>query len=222
MTQQSIEEQTAELEAKTKPELIELAEDIGAEYSDNFTKPSLIDAIIEARAEANDADDDTFSHIEVSEDFLNGIDLNEVADELRDEILSWFKSPTVKPWKDLNESEQRSLASNVQNAVREVIVKTAKEVGGAGFEYFQGHVEQVTVKDDIKLVIKSNNDDDNYSAAGRVRGSNILILNVDAKAYAESRKAAQIDPDQPTMIAEADGTVKTVAEAMTEHMNQEG
>lgn len=153
-------------------------------------------------------------HVKIDDGTLGGLKIEEIHDALRDTILNWFKSPDVKKWSERKEDEQRSLASDVSFAVREMIKDTAKAVAGHGFDCLPGKVEQVTVKDKIKIVIETENSDENYESAGHVRGRFVTIVNADFSDFVQSQKEAEIDKDQPDMLDEAKGVVADTAEAI--------
>jgi len=170
--------------------------------------------------EIEDADSEELEHhIHVPEGLLFHLDTRSAHDQLRDTILDFFKSPTVKRWSERSETEQRSLATEISCAVKKMIAQTAQAVATHGFTCLPGRVEQMTVKKGIKLVIESALSHKNFEAAGEMQGRYVTIINTSFEDFTKTLEEAVLDKDQPSLPL-SDGQKKSVAEAAAEIIQQ--
>lgn len=103
-------------------------------------------------------------------------------------------------WKKLPEAKQKDIAHAAEQLAKEVVRRSAGIIAGRGFKSIHTQLEQVTVKDGLKMVIKASKDSDGREELINSQGSGVTIVLSDIGAYMLNRSEPEIDADEPDMF----------------------
>lgn len=123
--------------------------------------------------------------------------------DLRDIVLDIIRNQ-AKTWGELTEDEQRSLAQDVQTRCEYAVSKAVRIIAADGRPVIEGQLEQVTVKDGLKAVVKMSQHHALRHAVIDATGLAVLMVVSDSGEYTGERAPANVDPDQPSFIDNAD------------------
>lgn len=122
--------------------------------------------------------------------------------DIRDVMLDRLKA-MPKPWTVMSENEQRDLIWGVSSAAENLIRQAALLIAANGYPTIQGQVEQSTIKDDIKTIVRvAKSHPDRLSLMDAAGHSCILVI-ADVAQFMGERAPAKPDPEQPDMIETA-------------------
>jgi hypothetical protein len=119
--------------------------------------------------------------------------------DLRDIVLNILRTQ-LKPWKELKEAEQKSLAHDVSTRCENAAERAIELIAANGRKTLKGKLEQVTVKDGLKAVISMSKADDLRHGLIDAQGSHVLLVVNDASIFKGQKAPAKIDKDQPDLI----------------------
>lgn len=115
--------------------------------------------------------------------------------DIRDVILDRLKA-MPKPWTVMSENEQRDLIYGVESAAENLIRQAALLIAANGYPTIAGQVEQSTLKDDIKTVVRVSRSHPDRQALLDAAGHSCLIVIADVAQFMGERAPAEPDKDQ--------------------------
>lgn len=124
-----------------------------------------------------------------------------ISGDLRDAMLSYIRN-LQKPWQQLTQSEQETLAMQVNQTSEYVVKEVVRVVASEGRRVINAQLEQITVKDGIKAVAKIDQHDENRHTLLDACGGRILIVLADPAPFLCAESEPAIDPDQHELIDE--------------------
>lgn len=119
--------------------------------------------------------------------------------DIRDAMLDRLKA-MPKPWTVMSEREQRDLIYGVENAAGNLIRQAALLIAANGYPTIQGQVEQSTIKDDIKTIVRVAKSHPDRLALMDAAGHSCILVIADVAQFMGERAPAKPDPEQPDMI----------------------
>lgn len=124
--------------------------------------------------------------------------------DLRDALLNVFKhNKDVKPWKEMSQEEQQSLASDLEYACGIAIRKAVSLIASNGFQTIKGELEKVTIKDSYQCVVNVSKFIEQRHALADAAGD-VILLTVASEEQFMGREEAETDPNQPELpVADA-------------------
>ena len=135
---------------------------------------------IEAVAEARDFDDPYFA-----------------TGDCRDAMLEIIKR--VAPWSTFKEGQQRDIIAAVANSSVTIVQKIARAIAANGCQTVMTTLEQLTVKDGLKVTLKGPFSHDALIMLGEAQGKVVLLSLPDSERYDHNRAPAAYDPDKPEL-----------------------
>jgi hypothetical protein len=148
---------------------------------------------IMAEAVPDDVADRTKRVAAVSKEYL----LGDVRDFLLDQ-LRHDKNPL--PWDNQGEDRQRETIHSVERAAEALIDRVVAVVASDGLpEHITATIDNFTVKDGCKIVLKANRTDNNLMMLNDNFGSTVLIVPIAAEGY-KNADEVKINRDQPDLI----------------------
>ncbi|HRI77385.1 MAG TPA: hypothetical protein PLX33_10410 [Alphaproteobacteria bacterium] len=115
--------------------------------------------------------------------------------DLRDVVLDIVRT-LPKPWQQLTENEQRSLADDINARCERAVSRCVRTIAADGRKVIAGTLEQVTIKDGIKAVVKMNKHDEQRHSVFDSQGLAVLMVVSDAAEYTGERAPPDIQADQ--------------------------
>lgn len=141
------------------------------------------------------------------------LNLKTLRGDLRDLVLGAFKA-RPKAWKDMSEMEQRQMAHDIDVFARETIDAIARVIAGEGATTVPATLEGITIKDGMKLTLKSVANHANLDALADRVGSEVIIVKPLNKVAQGEKAKAKIDKDQGSLIADDDDDLVSAAESV--------
>lgn len=130
---------------------------------------------------------------------------DKVRGDLRDAMLGWLRS-IPKPFADLSESEQRSIASAADMVACEAVRATVHCIAADERPVIVAMLEQVTIKDNYKATLTLPRSSEHAADLINAVKKDVLIVVTDADSFMGEHGPAKIDKDQkelPTTTAKA-------------------
>ena len=134
---------------------------------------------------------DKKSAVEIMSDTMVG--------DLRDAALGWIKT-FDKPWQKMPQSEQQTVIESVTRQARALVIKAVEILISDARTTISGHVESVTIKDGLKVVLTCAANELNLISLGMRQGQSVYVVVADTSAYDGEKAPAKPDPDQPELI----------------------
>lgn len=122
--------------------------------------------------------------------------------DIRDFLLTRIQHQQ-KPYQQMSEEEQLGIIAACEGAADKLVREAVKAIAASGRKTITGQLEQVTVKDDFKAVIRLSKSDECRHELIDSCGQAVLIVVADADEFDGQREAPKVYPDQPDMV---DGT----------------
>lgn len=141
------------------------------------------------------------------------LNLKTLRGDLRDLVLGAFKA-RPKAWKDMGEMDQRQMAHDIDVFARETIDAIARVIAGEGATTVPATLEGITIKDGMKLTLKSVANHANLDALADQVGSEVIIVKPLNKVAQGEKAKAQIDKDQGSLIPDDDNDLVSAAESV--------
>lgn len=135
---------------------------------------------------------------------------NVLRGDVRDAMLNVIRNAT--DWGKFDERRQRDIATAVNNAAEQLVAKAVKAIASEGREQVQLKLEQVTVKDGLKVSCSGGFTHDALVLLGEAQGKSVLLTVADASAFDGQRREPEITPDQPDLIPEDDSDLVAAAD----------
>jgi len=115
--------------------------------------------------------------------------------DLREAILNMFKQHA--DWKGMKEAQQKDVAASAEFTATECVRKTAEIVAGRGFKSMHCTLEQVVVKDGLKIVLKGSKMAEGRHDLVEAQGGSVTVVLSDINPYLGHRSKPEIDKDEP-------------------------
>jgi hypothetical protein len=120
--------------------------------------------------------------------------------DLRDAMLGQLRAAT--DFTKLPEQRQRDIATAMDFSATELVKRAVVLLASEGKAEVQAKLEQITVKDGIKIVATGYHTDEAVTQLAHMVGQQVIIRMADAGGYDDERGPAQVDPDQPGLLPE--------------------
>ena len=118
--------------------------------------------------------------------------------ELRDAVLTEIKA-AGRSWQEMPEGEQALIIERIDQRVESVLARAVATLVAHEFAVVEGMLEQVTVKDDLKAVIKvARNAPDRFDLIDTV-GARVRVVVADHREFMGAPGEVQPDADQPDL-----------------------
>lgn len=127
---------------------------------------------------------------------------NVLRGDCRDAMLNVIRNAT--DWGKFDERRQRDIATAVDQAAQTIVAKAVKAVAAEGREQVTLKLEQVTVKDGLKVTCSGGFTHDALMLLGEAQGKTVLMTVADGGAFGGERAEVEITPDQPDLIPGGD------------------
>lgn len=150
-------------------------------------------------AKKNKAGKKTAAEIDAGKDKID-VQAATMVGDIRDKFLNIIKQHGE--WKKLKEGQQKDIVAAAENVAKEVVRGVSDIVAGRGFKSISGTLEQVTVKDGLKLVIKASKMVDARRDLIDHQGGGITVVIKDINQYLGQRSEPEIDEDEPALPLE--------------------
>lgn len=123
---------------------------------------------------------------------------NTMRGDLRDCVLDIIRDPKLsgKAWKDMNETEQRTVADTINNRVHVGVIRAVDIIASEGRRHIKVLLKQATVKDGIKGVFECAKTHELRHDLLDAQGDNVLIVFTGADQYLGQRDKVKITKDQ--------------------------
>ncbi len=123
--------------------------------------------------------------------------------DVRDFLLDRLRN-FKKPWVAMTEDEQYSEINSAKEAADNLVRQTVRIIASEGRRCMTGDLEQITVKDGLKAVIKLSKFDPYRHELVDAQGQAVLIVVADSEPFSGERESALPEPDQSDLIASAE------------------
>ena len=100
----------------------------------------------------------------------------------------------------MKESQQKDVAASCEHMATECIRRTAEIVAGRGFKSMHCTLEQVVVKDGLKIVLKASKMVEGRNDLVEAQGGSVTVVLSDINPYLGHRSKPDIDKDEPGMF----------------------
>lgn len=150
-----------------------------------------------ATAEPDDEpvfDFDAYLDLDENERMAAGI----VHADLRDAVLTELKA-AGESWQQMSEFKQEEVIFRIDNRMRALVRKVIRAIVSHDFPLVSGTLDQITVKDEIKVVVKiPKGSADRFDLFDSV-SSVIGLIMADPGDFAAVEGRVRSDPDQPDL-----------------------
>lgn len=120
--------------------------------------------------------------------------------DARDVMLEAIRSAT--DWAKFDEARQRDINAAVGNAARTIIGKLVLAISAEGKSQVHATIDQITVKDGLKIVLKGPFNLEALALLGEAQGRAVLLTVADSGSFDHERGPARVSPDQPDIFDE--------------------
>lgn len=117
--------------------------------------------------------------------------------DVRDAMLAVLRSSV--DWTKFDERRQRDINAAIGNAAHDLVTKAVAAVAAEGRETVTATIDQLVIKDGIKIVSKTPFDHDAISRLADAK--RVLISVADSDHFDNARGEARVDPDQPDLLS---------------------
>lgn len=117
--------------------------------------------------------------------------------DVRDAMLAVLRSSV--DWSKFDERRQRDINAAVGNAAHDLVTKAVAAIAAEGRETVTATIDQLVIKDGIKIVAKTPFDHDAISRLADAK--RVLISVADSDHFDNARGEARVDPDQPDLLS---------------------
>jgi hypothetical protein len=104
-----------------------------------------------------------------------------------------------KPWEKLSENQQNELIERLRNRIGDSIAQAVHILAADGRVVCQGDLDQVTIKDGVKAVVKFSLSQPNLHEMYEAQGKSVLLVVADEKKFTTGMDEVQGESDQRTM-----------------------
>lgn len=117
--------------------------------------------------------------------------------DIRDQILTLFKQHA--DWKNFPEAKQKDVIASCTYSAEVMVRRTAEIVAGRGFKSLHCTLEQIVIKDGLKLVLKASKMAEGKTELMEHQGGSVTVVLTDINPYLGHRNKPEIDKDQPEL-----------------------
>lgn len=121
--------------------------------------------------------------------------------DLRDLVLELFKH-RKKSWQEMTEADQRELVSMVESNVISAVKECVKIIATRGHKSVRALLEQVTIKDEIKAVLKCSKAHELRHDLMDSAGDEVFIVMPKASDLLGQKNPAKVENDQLELFSE--------------------
>jgi hypothetical protein len=156
------------------------------------------------QAAASEAEAAEVTAIEAAADQFAPV-TNVLRGDCRDAMLNVIRGAT--DWGKFNEAQQRDVNAAVDYAAQQIVAKVVHAVAAEGRDVVTLKLEQVAVKDGLKIVCSGGYTHDALVLLGEAQGKAVQLSVADASAFDGQRGPAPVEPDQKELPVDgADST----------------
>lgn len=137
--------------------------------------------------------------------------------DCRDAMLNVLRASM--DWGKLDEQQQRDVNASIDQAAETIVSKLVRAIAAEGRQAVRAKVEQITVKDGLKLVLTAFHDHDTLVMLGDLQGKFVALVGADIAAHDNQRSPAHVDPDQPSLPVGDDQDLVDAADPDTVHLD---
>jgi len=101
-----------------------------------------------------------------------------------------------KPWEKLSQNQQDDLIDRLRDRIGTNVARAVHMIAAAGRVIVQGDLEQVTIKDGVKAVVKFSPKQPNLHEMYEAQGKQVLLVVADAKQFVTGMENVTGEPDQ--------------------------
>lgn len=110
----------------------------------------------------------------------------------------------VPGWSKLNETEQRRVFTQIQDASGDIITSIIGKLASDGRRMVEVQVEKVSIEKNLKITMTTSKTDDNLSDMGHAVGlKGYFVPYIASNHMAPDPEGLKADPDQPALPVEA-------------------
>lgn len=118
--------------------------------------------------------------------------------DLRDAMMDQLRNATS--FSTIPEDKQKDILAAIDYAATELTRRAVVLLASDGQQQVQAKLEQITVKDGLKIVCTGVHTHDNLVLLGDAQGKQVLITLADAAKADGQRGPGYVDKDQPDML----------------------
>lgn len=111
-----------------------------------------------------------------------------------------------KPWQAMSEEEQADSINRIEMCCRQAVTKAAKIIASDDRASVTAKLEQLTVKDGIKAVLKLPKDTASTQFLSDSVGKSVLLVFVDPELHMGGADTVTADPNQRALLADSGKT----------------
>ncbi|TCS98793.1 hypothetical protein EDC36_104217 [Tepidimonas ignava] len=101
-----------------------------------------------------------------------------------------------KPWAAMSQAQQDEVIERLRRRVLAQVHEAVKAIAADGRVVVAGELEQITIKDGVKAVIKMSQASPHIHELYSSAGSTVLVVVADAKPYTQGMDEVKGEPDQ--------------------------
>lgn len=124
------------------------------------------------------------------------IDPRYLSEQVRNMFAEFFRNAADKPWPKMPQAQQAAVNDQIEALSAKVVDVCVRVVAMQGRKVVSGKLDQVTVKDGLKLTIKVGKEDEARHALVDKQGGAVQIIIVDKNEFIGSEKPLDTEPDQ--------------------------
>lgn len=134
-----------------------------------------------------------------------------VRGDCRDAMLNVIRS--CVDWSKFDEARQRDINAAVNNAAVTITSKVVAAVASEGRETVHAKLEQIVVKDGLKLQLTAEHTHDGLILLAEAQGKYVVLTVADAGAFSGERAPAPVDRDQKELLGDGETADQDLADA---------
>jgi hypothetical protein len=122
-------------------------------------------------------------------------------------------------WQKLGQEDQQDIIDRLSSRVDDNCRTAVNLIASQGRIVVTGALEQITIKDGVKAVVKFGQYDPNMHELYDAQGKAVLVVVVDHKEHTGGMGEIKADPDQnPLDLHDGDGIFATVSETVDDEL----
>lgn len=133
------------------------------------------------------------------EEEVKAVDVKEIAAEemgkkLLESLIGVVQS-IKRPWDDMTQSEQDDAIGKMRFAVKMATTLAVRLIGSNGATHVVGTLDQITIKDGVKAVVKIGKNAENLTELFEAQGGEVMIV-CSRQDYLDGINEVKGEPDQ--------------------------
>lgn len=121
--------------------------------------------------------------------------VNTLTGDIRDTFLGHIRA-LQKPYARCTQDEQKEVIERATKTAENLLRNAVVLIASHGHKVIHSTVDQIGVKDGIKIVLKSANTETALSELGNCIGKQVFIIVADASEFLGEKQEAKATPDQ--------------------------